>query len=128
MLVVSEIDGLTQGEKVYRKGMTFVLDESAAKEARTLTESVLEARQKRIYGKRIYRRALPEDVVHAFKLKLIKIEDMEKEEKKAVVDYVRGDAQQKLDASKALEGISDMDTPIIKKREKIAEPEVEEIV
>jgi hypothetical protein len=128
MLVVSEIDGLTQGEKVFRKGMTFVLDETAAKEARTLTDSAMEARQKRIYGKRVYRRALPEEIVAAFKQKFIKIEDMEKEEKKAVVDYVRGDAQQKLDASKALEGISDMDTPVVKKREKIAEPEVEDTI
>jgi hypothetical protein len=88
----------------------------------------MEARQKRIYGKRVYRRALPEEIVAAFKQKFIKIEDMEKEEKKAVVDYVRGDAQQKLDASKALEGISDMDTPVVKKREKIAEPEVEDTI
>jgi hypothetical protein len=122
MIVVSEIDGLTQGERVFRRGMAFVLDESLAKEIRGLTDSQLEAKQKRVYGKRIYRRAGADELIAAFKSKFIKMDDMEKDEKKAIIEYIRSDGEQKLQTSQALMDLGDFDGPVSGKKSKEVKP------
>lgn len=102
MLVVCMKTGLTQGQSVFREGMIFKLNETMATEAAGFSAIQLEAKQKRIYGQKIFRKPTVEELIVAYKEKTIVIEDMDTAEKSAVLQMAKSEAEKKVRAAEIL--------------------------
>jgi len=102
MLVVCMKNGLTQGQSVFREGMIFKLNETMATEAAGFSAIQLEAKQKRIYGQKIFRKPTVEELIVAYKEKTIVIEDMDTAEKSAVLQMAKSEAEKKVRAAEIL--------------------------
>lgn len=102
MLVYCEKDGLTFGEKVYRKGYVFKLSEVLAKEVLEMSDAQLATKQKRMYGEVIFRRPTTEEVILALQQKTITPFDLEKKEKLLVATKIKSEHQRKVQSAESM--------------------------
>lgn len=84
MLAYCLEDGLTVGDRVYRKGELFRMSDVMVREYGELSDDKLNKKQKRVYNKILFRRPTPEEFRLSFIGKQIKLQDLSDKEKKVL--------------------------------------------
>lgn len=102
MLVRSNIDGLTLGMSVYRNGAIFKIHDSMAEELRGLSDTQVEMKLKKIYGRPIFRKPTVDEIIEAHRNGSVKVEDLDTAEHAVVLQRARSEAQRKLKATEIL--------------------------
>jgi hypothetical protein len=89
MLVMCVEDGLTVGNKVYKKGEVFKLTEVLERDVFELSEEKLARKQRRIYGKPYFRRATSEEIITAHRTGSINPEQLTIAEKRLCFEAMK---------------------------------------
>ena len=100
MLVRSLVAGLTQGRVVYKVGDVFKLDDSQLGDLEGKTDAQIEAAQKKIYGRAVFKRASTDDLHAVWRAKKVSMDMLSDEEQIAVhkLDGSSGEKQVRLNA------------------------------
>lgn len=89
MLVMCLEDGLTVGNRVYKKGEVFKLTEALERDVFELSEEKLARKQTRIYGKPYFRKASSEEIISAHRTGKINPEQLTVTEKRLCFEAMK---------------------------------------
>lgn len=92
MLAACLEDGLTVGNQVFKKGDVFVLGGEVAGDAENTSDERMARKQTRIYGKPMYRKATPEEIINVVlhAPKKVSTKDLTESERALCARYVEG--------------------------------------
>lgn len=132
MLVMCIADGLTVGNRVYRKGEVFPLPPVVAGEIEGMSAEAIARKQVKLYGRAFYRKATIEEMVAEYNRDKSIANHMTSGERKMIAVHKfrlkRKEEDFMADLDVDPEEIEEMATPKARTVEKVSEPESDEEV
>ena len=109
MIVMCLREGLTVGDKLYRKGQIFKLsDDLEADYFKGLSDVEVLKRQHKVFSGLIFQTATIEEIFSGIQRAEVKLSELTEDEAKQVKEHIRALSQKRLEEAKATDDLMDL--------------------